>query len=537
MCFHPLNANEEWPTLLNNPFDYAPHPLCIRAAEQVREDIKQHQSWHEEVQKGKMFGVLLVEKADGERGYLTAFSGQIGGSDNWEGYVPLVYNYLEEGQYFKVHEVEISEVNRKIEALESSNDYLSLLNSRSSIEKEAKKAIEEHCKQMAKAKALRDDLRQTNLDSCALERLLNESRFMKAELKRMKKHYNERLEEVNCQIKAVESEIEAMKVQRKSMSDALQTWLFERFEMLNCKGEKRNLIAIFNDFEQKMPPSGSGECCAPKLFQYAFQHNMRPLAVAEFWVGDSPRQIIRHDGYFYPACKHKCEPILRYMLEGVSMQEGARKPNAELSLTTLFEDESIRVVVKPSGMPSVEGHHSLASVEQLMRNEYPLADSPLIVHRLDMDTSGIMIIAKTKQAHKCLQEQFALHQVKKRYIAVLEGVFTHQPTCGCIALPLLPNVNERPLQMVDDVYGKEATTNYRVIEVEKQRTRVALYPQTGRTHQLRVHCSHREGLALPIVGDCLYGKSDTRLHLHAAAIALKHPVNGKRMVFKSAPPF
>ena len=298
MCFHSLNTNEEWPTLLNNPFDYIPHALCISAAEQVREDIKQHLSWYEEVQKGKMFGVLLVEKADGERGYLTAFSGQIGGSGNWEGYVPLVYNYLEEGQYFKVHEAEISEVNRKIDALESSNDYLSLLNSRSSIEKEAEKAISNHCKQMETAKALRDELRQTNLDSAAIERLLNESRFMKAELKRMKKHYKERLEGVDCQIKTVESEIEAMKVQRKNMSDALQTWLFEHFEMLNCKGEKRNLIAIFNDLEQKMPPSGSGECCAPKLFQYAFQHKMRPLAIAEFWVGDSPRQMIRHDGYF-----------------------------------------------------------------------------------------------------------------------------------------------------------------------------------------------------------------------------------------------
>ena len=537
MCFHPLFIPPPLPQKLNNPFHYEPHPLCVKAAELVRDDIAARPSWAQEVENGKMFGVLLVETAEHQTGYLAAYSGQLLGRSDWTGYVPPVFNYLSPDGYFKVHEAEIIQINHRITALEKAPHRLDAIKALQQAQQQAEFAIQTHTFKMAKAKLRRDEQRRLHPQTLDAEALLNESRFLKAELRRIKQQHLQRISQAQAALKTIDDELETLKQQRKSLSDALQSWLFAHFELSNGNGERRNLLAIFEQFEGKMPPSGAGECCAPKLLHYAFTHRMRPLSIAEFWCGTSPKGEIRHDGYFYPACRSKCKPVLAYMLQGIEVASNTLQTVSGDALTVLYEDESIAVVNKPFGMPSVKGFHGVESVELLMRRRYPSADSPLIVHRLDMPTSGLMVIAKTKQAHTRLQQQFEQRRVQKQYIALLDGVLRSRPLRGNIAIPMRPDVEDRPRQLADYANGKPALTRYEVVEQLLHRTRVALYPQTGRTHQLRVHCAHPDGLGTPIAGDNLYGQKADRLYLHASLLTFEHPVSGEAVSFSSPPPF
>lgn len=327
----------------------------------------------------------------------------------------------------------------------------------------------------------------------------------------------------------------------KQMSQELQLWLFHQYRMLNAKGETKDLVDIWQDYHcsprirnrYPLPPGGTGDCCAPKLLQYAFSHGLKPICMAEFWWGPSPKSEIRHHGQFYPACRGKCKPVLTWMLQGLNVDPNPEEDGfSHLQIETVYEDEALAVINKPSGLLSVPGRTEDYSVATIVRERWPGA---IPVHRLDMGTSGLMVIAKTKEAYVSLQEQFVKRTVKKRYIALVEGI-AKEPK-GRITLPLIFDPMNRPRQMVDYQRGKSAVTEYEVLDARDGRSLLALYPHTGRTHQLRMHCAHPDGLGCPIVGDELYGHKAERLCLHCDQIEFAHPVTGERMSFNLPNPF
>ena len=383
----------------------------------------------------------------------------------------------------------------------------------------------------------REALRQTGIDTETATALIKESQFQKAEYKRLERRWQAQIEEANQALSAYEARIAAMKQERKQRSAALQQWLFNQYKVLNAKGERKPLTEIFAPTPQGTPPAGAGECAAPKLLQYAYLHHLRPRCMAEFWWGDSPKQEIRQHGNYYPACKGKCAPILAHMLQGLLVDPNplhAAAHEAE-ELEIVYEDEWLLVVNKPAGMLSVPGKEAVGSMASLLRSRYPEAEGPMIIHRLDMATSGLLLVAKRKEIHQQLQAQFHHRTIRKRYIALLEGTVASER--GTLSLPLLPDFQDRPRQRVDHELGKPALTDYEVLSRQGGRTRIAFYPHTGRTHQLRVHAAHPEGLGCPIVGDTLYGHPADRLYLHAESLAFTHPATGQRMEISCATPF
>lgn len=333
-------------------------------------------------------------------------------------------------------------------------------------------------------------------------------------------------------------------------SRRLQDYIFSQYEMLNANGERRNLLEIFKDTPLGYPPSGSGDCCAPKLLQYAFLHHLRPLCMAEFWWGESPKDEIRHHLNFYPSCMGRCKPILSWMLQGMAVDPNPMEMvNEELErqLEIVYEDEWLVIVNKPSGMLSVPGKISAPCVvDVLQKNRDNQKFCP--VHRLDMFTSGLQILVKMSEgfstsevaepmtdekAYKDMQRMFESRQVKKCYVALLDGLVKDDR--GEIRLPLSADYLDRPRQKVDFEHGKTAVTEYEVVERRDGRTLIKLYPHTGRTHQLRVHCASEHGLGCPIVGDELYGRKEKRLCLHAQSLSFVHPVTGKDVTVEAPP--
>ena len=577
---------------MNNPLDYEPHPLCIQACREVQEMLARREDWQEEIARGKMFGVLIVEnvKTDADKpergyqtadddapkwGYLAAYSGQIGGRSDWEDFVPAVFDYLQPDGYFKTHEAEISHINLSISHLEKDERMKEARTLIRKLQEERKRTIAAYQEKMKEAKAKRDSRREAgNLSEAEEAEMIRESQFMKAELRRLKKSLSEKTA-LETEFEDYQENILRLKQLRKQLSDALQQWLFSQFRMLNQEGESKDLLEIFRDEALKeypqaaiatsriaalkmVPPAGSGECCEPKLLQYAYQHGYKPLQMAMFWWGESPKEEIRHHLQFYPACNGKCKPILHWMLppsvfespasaeNGIGGQKGTLAKQVEMlyeQVETLYEDRELTVIHKPAGLLSVPGKDAAQpSVYALMRRKYPEATGPLIVHRLDMATSGLMIIAKTEFAYHRLQKEFLNHRVQKKYIAIISEKEISEkeisekkiPKRGIISLPLLPDYLNRPRQMVNHEQGKEAITEYEILErIDGSHLRIALYPKTGRTHQLRVHCAHQEGLNAPILGDPLYGNEKAaRLHLHAEEITFEHPLTGKKITIK-----
>ena len=567
------------PERMNNPLDYQPHPLCIAVCKELQTYLSEREDWREEIDKGKMFGVLIVENAQpasgaSKIGYLAAYSGQIGGRSDWDYFVPAVFDYLQPDGYFKTHEAEISGINQSIRKLEANTHMKEAKGLILQLQEERKHTIAAYQEKIKEAKAKRDARREAgNLNPEEEAEMVKESQFMKAELRRLKKSLSEKTS-LETEYEAYQADILSLKQLRKTLSDALQQWLFSQFHMQNHEGESKDLLEIFRDAALRdypqatiatsriaalkmVPPAGSGECCEPKLLQYAYQHGYKPLQMAMFWWGESPKEEIRHHLQFYPACNGKCKPILHWMLpDSVFHSQIAEKHILEI----LYEDDQLAVICKPSGLLSVPGKDSSQpSVYSIMRKKYPAASSPLIVHRLDMATSGLMIIAKTEFAYHRLQNEFLHHQVQKKYIAIIGC--KDQDACDKIwekakkqkkdmrdelkerrassnaakkqkiSLPLMPDYLDRPRQIVNHTQGKEAITEYEVLEhVDDSHLRIALYPKTGRTHQLRVHCAHQEGLNAPILGDPLYGNEKAvRLHLHAEEITFEHPLTGKKM--------
>ncbi|MFW5478593.1 MAG: pseudouridine synthase [Segatella copri] len=556
MIFHSIDqallSGIDFPERMNNPLDYQPHPLCIAVCKELQTYLSEREDWREEIDKGKMFGVLIVENAQPasgapEIGYLAAYSGQIGGRSDWDDFVPAVFDYLQPDGYFKTHEAEISGINQSIRKLEANTHMKEAKGLILQLQEERKHTIAAYQEKIKKAKAKRDARREAgSLNPEEEAEMVKESQFMKAELRRLKKSLSEKTS-LETEYEAYQADILSLKQLRKTLSDALQQWLFSQFRMQNHEGESKDLLEIFRDAALRdypqatiatsriaalkmVPPAGSGECCEPKLLQYAYSFGYKPLQMAMFWWGESPKEEIRHHLHFYPACNGKCKPILQWMLPASTFEPAAVDLSLYNKVETLYEDREIAVIHKPEGLLSVPGKDAAQpSVYALMRSKYPEATGPLIVHRLDMSTSGVMMIAKTEFAYHRLQKAFLNHQIQKKYVAIISG--KDIPEKGIISLPLMPDYLDRPRQIVDHELGKEAITEYEVLEpVDDSHLRIALYPKTGRTHQLRVHCAHQEGLNAPILGDPLYGNEKAaRLHLHAEEITFEHPLTGKKM--------
>ena len=564
------------PERMNNPLDYQPHPLCIAVCKELQAYLAEREDWKEEIDKGKMFGVLIVENAQpepgvSEIGYLAAYSGQIGGRSDWDDFVPAVFDYLQPDGYFKTHEAEISGINQSIRQLEG-NDHMKEARSLiQQLQEERKRTIAAYQEKMKEAKAKRDARRKAgNLTPEEEAEMVKESQFMKAELRRLKKSLSEKTT-LETEYEAYQADILRLTQLRKSLSDTLQQWLFSQFRMQNHEGKMKDLQEIFRDAALRdypqatlatsriaalkmVPPAGSGECCEPKLLQYAYLHGYKPLQMAMFWWGESPKEEIRHHLQFYPACNGKCKPILHWMLpDRVFDSKIAEKQALEI----LYEDDQLAVIHKPSGLLSVPGRDSSQpSVYSILRKRYTAEGGPLFCQRRDMATSGLMIIAKTDFAYHRLQNEFLHHRVQKKYIAIIgckdqeacdkiwekakkeelkeEGKSSIATEKQKISLPLMPDYLDRPRQIVNHEQGKEAITEYEVLDrIDATHLRLALYPKTGRTHQLRVHCAHHEGLNAPILGDPLYGNEKaSRLHLHAEEITFEHPLTGKEINIK-----
>lgn len=387
-----------------------------------------------------MFGVLVVETAQQQLGFLAAYSGLLEGHNDWGYFVPPIFDAQQPNGYFKTREREIM-------------------------------ASEEH----------------------------------------------------------------------KQMSQELQTWLFHQYQLLNARGETKDLVDVWQDYHCSerirrkfpLPPGGTGDCCAPKLLQYAYKEGLKPICMAEFWWGESPKNLIRHHEQFYPACRGKCKPVLTWMMQGLDVDPSPEETNtSHLGAEIVYEDEAVVVVNKPSGMLSMPGRQETYSVATWAEERWP---GSMVAHRLDMSTSGIILVAKTEEAYHALQEQFTERVIKKKYFAIVEGIPKDEH--GIVNLPLSSDPLNRPCQIVDHEHGKQAITEYRILATRQDHTLLALWPHTGRTHQLRMHCAHHEGLGCPILGDELYGRKADRLYLQAQAITFVHPVTNKRMHFELPYPF
>ena len=519
------------PERFTYPFCYTPHPLCILAAKEVQSYLTRQTAWKDELRQGKMFGVLIVQTEHGETGYLAAFSGILAGKNLHPFFVPPVYDLLQPQGFFKIEEENISSINRNIRQLENDKAYAALSAELARTIQSAENILATAKAQLKEAKTAREQRRkEKELNAQEEAELIRESQFQKAEYKRLERSWKARITTLQTQTEDWERRISALKSERKTRSAALQQKLFEQFGMLNYRGEVKNLCEIFGQTVHKTPPAGAGECAAPKLLQQAYLHGWKPIAMAEFWWGRSPANEIREHGHFYPACTGKCGPILKHMLQGLDVDDNPLQQKMADApahrLRTVYEDPWLLIVDKPAGLLSVPGRETDApSVLSLMRSRLPQAEGPLVVHRLDMDTSGLMLIAKTADVHRRLQALFETRAVEKEYIALLQG--TVAADSGLIDLPLGPSPHHRPCQEVRAPHAKPAQTLYEVLERREGRTLVRFRPLTGRTHQLRVHAAHAEGLGCPIVGDPLYGTPADRLYLHARSLRFVHPVTGK----------
>ena len=535
--FHPLHTDIERPERFTYPFNYTPHPLCLLAAGELQRYIGSNGQWRDEVEKGKMFGVLVVTDATGDLGFLAAYSGLLAGRNDLPYFVPSVYDSQQPDGYFKTHEREISSINHEIARIKESAEYTALKDRTAKLQTAADNEIQAFRQYMAEAKERRAALRASgqSLSAQQQEQMVRESQYQKAELRRIKKRWDEALAEPRRQAAELDNRIATLRQERKEKSDRLQQWLFDQYSMLNARGERCDLTSIFAATPQRVPPSGAGDCCAPKLLQYAYLHGLHPVCMAEFWWGKSPKTEIRHHLHYYPACRSKCKPILTHMLQGLNVDADPHDSAAGSceDLHIVYEDESLIVVDKPAGILSVPGNVARESVVDILRRERGGSQFLMPAHRLDMATSGLLVVAKSDTVLRNLHEQFASRTVEKRYRAILDGI-PQAPRQGVIRLPLAADPTDRPRQVVDQEHGKPAETRYEIISTADGKTEILLYPLTGRTHQLRVHCAHADGLATPILGDTLYGHpTGGRMYLHAEYVSFHHPLTGKRMELES----
>lgn len=547
-CFtyfnQPIDAIE-LPKRFTFPFYHEPHPIAVLAAYQLQHFLETKTEWthnfgikdpDSEGAIGKMFGVLIVENEAGEIGFLSAFSGKLVEKNDLEKFVPSLFDSVPGGEFYDIGERELMEMTEEIDRLENDSQLTEL---QKIVEKEkaiVDQKIADLKAETSEAKKIRKSRRKEGKEKLSaseyavLEKeLARESVGRKYYLRKTEERLQEELAKIAKPLTILQEEITDLKAKRKARSVRLQQQLFEHYQFLNINGVRKDLTDLFKDIAI---PSGAGECAAPKLLQYAFMHNLRPIAMTEFWWGKSPASAVRYHKNHYPACTGKCKPILAHMLDGMPVDDNPMLTNPALGkeLPTIFEDDYLVVVNKPAEFLSVPGKTIHDSVQTRMLAKYPKATGPMTIHRLDMSTSGILILAKTKECHKALQGQFARRKVKKRYVAMLDGVV--ESDSGKIDLPLRVDLDNRPHQVICYDYGKPAVTKWEVVERFENCTKVYFYPITGRTHQLRVHAAHPRGLGCPIVGDDLYGKKSSRLHLHAQRLEFEHPIYKKQIVIE-----
>ncbi|MBK9565125.1 MAG: RNA pseudouridine synthase [Saprospiraceae bacterium] len=528
------------PNRFNYPFSYQPHPLAVAAAEELMENLDQLKDHYFGLNGsneglGKMFGVLVVKDLSGNLGYLSAFSGKLSGGHHYDGFVPPVFDTMDEKGFYRIGEEAINKVNRTISILESEEMYINLISSLNQITQKAEVELSTMKSDFNTSKKERHLLRQHLSESkgdntsMTLENLEHESIRQHYLMKDRKKYWRKSIAELTGKIAPFEDKISLLKEKRKAMSAALQQKLFDAYSFSNIEGCSKNLFQIFEITEDITPPSGAGECAAPKLLQHAFLYGYKPVTMAEFWWGKSPSSEIRKHKHFYPACNSKCKPILGHMLQGMDIDPNPMLAEKDLypEFDILYEDQHLLAINKPPDFLSVPGKQDLESIYSLVKRKYPNATGPLMVHRLDMSTSGILLIAKSTEVYQNLQQQFITRKISKRYIAVLDGTLTDDS--GSIDLPLRVDLDDRPRQLVCYDFGKPATTKWKVISRDHETTRIYFYPLTGRTHQLRIHAAHHMGLNMPIKGDDLYGKREKRLYLHADQLTFIHPVTKKEI--------
>lgn len=529
------------------PFFYQPHPLCILASEQLQRHLTTQQGWQHDFGLdgnsdgiGKMFGVLLVRNQSGEIGFLSAFSGKIADQNLLPGFVPPVFDMLAEESFFRSDLATITELNEQVKIKQSLPEIRHLSAQLAEYQAQYKSAEQTQRETIIAGRAARKTERkhaENHLEGEALQQQLDalakQSVAEKNVLKYLKLEWDEKISQIQAELDALTQIVDALKEQRKTLSNQLQNKLFEQYRFLNISGQQQSLKAIFAPTNHPTPPAGAGECAAPKLLHYAFKHGFTPLALAEFWWGLSPKSEIRQHKSFYPSCNSKCQPILGHMLQGMCVDDNPLEENwaEDKELEILFEDDAMVVVNKPSGLLSVPGKTITDSAYTRLQQRYPDAEGPFVIHRLDMATSGLLVFALTRRANKSLQKQFISRSVQKRYVAMVNGEITEP--CGDIRLPMRGDPDDRPRQLVCFEHGKPAETHWQLIECVDQRSKLYMYPKTGRTHQLRVHCAHHLGLNMPMVGDILYGQKDERLHLHAERLELDHPYSKQRMTFQT----
>ncbi|RHW77877.1 RluA family pseudouridine synthase [Colwellia sp. RSH04] len=545
-CFTPFTHNVcdvLLPKQFTYPFCYKPHKLAELACNELQQKLTHFHPLNLK-QKGRMYGVLIVKSPTGELGYLSALSGNANDCKNEINvdinFVPAIHQTTDKTAQDIAKQSQINAINSEIAQLASSPKLVELtqLFTRQNAQaneqvyqlqstlRNNKKQRKEKRLWLASANLPEDEYRNISID------LSRQSVTDKKRLIALKTEWDQRLAATEQQLSKLTSEIELLKKARKKLSSKLQKEYFKQYQLLNIQGVQKDLLELFRDTIQQKPPAGAGDCAAPKLLQYAFSHHLTPVCMAEFWWGEQPKSEIRKHLHFYPACQGKCQPILTHMLNGMDVEENPllKNPAEGKELEIIYSDEHLVVVNKPADFLSVPGKTIQDSVYTRIKDLFPQATGSLILHRLDMATSGLLILALNERAHKHLQHQFIDKKINKRYVAIIDGLLTEES--GKITLPLRGDFDDRPRQMVCFEHGKKAETHWQVIEQKHNQTKLFLYPISGRTHQLRVHCAHPQGLNMPIIGDGLYGTHSTRLHLHAQRLSFIHPITKQELTFE-----
>lgn len=529
------------------PFYYEPHPLCELAVKEVQNYLSAQTDFEHNFGlnpnkkgtiTGKMFGVLVVHNKENKIGYITAVSGKLGEKNTHKMFVPPVYDMLAKDSFFLQEKESLNTISVQLNNLESNSTYLNLVSENEFAIKKASIDIQEKKEALKIAKKdrklQREKAKKEISDEAYIvfdEKLKKESLAAKHFFNNVTRYWQHTLKPLEDKLLVYINQIAQLKNKRKTKSLALQRYISEQYQFLNSKKEVKNLAELFNHISVQNIPAGTGECAAPKLLQYAFLHDLKPLAMAEFWWGKSPNKEVRKHKQFYPACQGKCKPILAHMLKGIEMDTNPllKNPAVGKVLETIFEDDDLIVIYKPNDFLSVPGIQIQDSVYTRVKQQVKNISGPIIIHRLDMATSGLLVLAKNKEAHKIIQSQFINKTVQKRYTALLDGIIAEDK--GMINLPLRVDLDDRPRQLVCYEHGKPAKTEWKLIERKDGKTKVHFYPISGRTHQLRVHASHSSGLNTPIIGDDLYGKKSNRLHLHAEHIEFTHPISKEVVSF------
>ena len=534
-------ALSTWPKAFPYPFYHKPNEIALKAAEQVKRLLEQNTK-HNFSEQGKMFGVLVVEHKQNELGFLMGYSGKLMNDERPHGFVPPIVDVHQKDSFYKQEEKILDELTEQIENIyalpgfiKSKEKYETALNEHGRFvasSRQKMKANKEKRKQI-RASILNEE-NQAPVDKLSLLSL--ESKLEQISFKKEKRHRVASLSVLEDAYLAFEKKIKRLKAKRAEKSKKLQEQVFKTASFLNFDGEKKDLLSLFEDTYEGVPPAGAGECSAPRLLQSCYLQGFKPITFTEFWWGRSPKKQLRKHNTHYAACRGKCEPILDHMLKGVEIEISpldVTQRNKPIEI--LYEDNEVLVVNKPHGVLSVPGKKIKQSVLSILKKQKGEAYELFPVHRLDRQTSGVLLLAKSKAALASLQMQFEKRITKKEYVALLDGVLAEKK--GEIILPLATDYNDRPRQLVCFERGKYAETKYTLLGIEQGFSRVRFYPKTGRSHQLRAHSAFHDGLNMAIVGDDLYGKHNDRMYLHAEKLVFIHPVTNQELTVCSPVPF